>query len=56
MIWVTCLSWAMICLLVATARLLTSIDPIGIILFVIGCADLIIGMVFWWNDGGKFLD
>ena len=56
MIWVTCLCWAMICLLVATARLCTAIDPIGIVLFVIGCADLIVGMVFWWHDEGRFFD
>lgn len=56
MIWVTSFVWAGICLLVAAARLLMAIDAVGIVLAVIGVADLIVGVVFWWRDEGRYYD
>lgn len=56
MIWVTSFVWAGICLLVAAARLLTAIDAVGIVLAVIGAFDLIVGVVLWWRDEGRYFD
>lgn len=56
MIWVTSFCWAAICLLVAAARLMVAVDPIGIVLAVIGCVDLAIEFVSWWHDEGRFFD
>ena len=56
MIWVTCLAWSLIVFLAAVIRLRFSIDALGIILLVIGAFDLIVGVVLWWRDEGRFYD
>ena len=56
MIWVTCLSWALIVFLAAAIRLRYCIDALGIILLIIGCFDLVVAVIAWWRDEGRFFD
>lgn len=56
MIWVTCLSWSLLIFLAAAIRLRYCIDPLGIILLMIGCVDLVTAIIIWWHDEGRFYD